>query len=69
MILNFIDGEYREGRAGRVFDDINPVDGSLIAKVSEASREDVDTAVRAARDALEGPWGSLKLAERFITRA
>ena len=64
MILNFIDGRYREGRSGRTFDDINPVDGSLIAKVSEAAREDVDDAVRAARDALTGPWGSLKLAQR-----
>ncbi|HSV37076.1 MAG TPA: 2-hydroxymuconic semialdehyde dehydrogenase [Ramlibacter sp.] len=64
MILNFIEGQYRTGRGGRTFDDINPVDGSLIAKVSEASREDVDDAVRAARDALAGPWGSLKLAQR-----
>ena len=63
MILNFIDGQYREG-GGRVFSDINPVDGSLIAHVSEASREDVDDAVRAARAALAGPWGSLKLAQR-----
>ncbi|HSW05171.1 2-hydroxymuconic semialdehyde dehydrogenase [Aquabacterium sp.] len=64
MILNFIDGEYREGRSGRSFDDINPVDGSLIAKVSEAAREDVDDAVRAARRALCGPWAALKLAQR-----
>jgi aminomuconate-semialdehyde/2-hydroxymuconate-6-semialdehyde dehydrogenase len=64
VILNFIDGQYREGRAGRVFDDINPVDGSLVAKVSEASREDVDAAVAAARSALAGPWGALKLAQR-----
>lgn len=64
MILNFIDGQYREGRGGRSFDDINPVDGSLIDKVSEAGREDVDDAVRAARQALQGPWGSLKLAQR-----
>ena len=64
MIRNFINGEYREGRTGRTFDDINPVDGSLIDKVSEAAREDVDDAVRAAREALSGPWGSLKLAQR-----
>jgi len=64
VILNFINGEYREGRGGRTFDDINPVDGSLIDKVSEAGREDVDDAVRAAREALNGPWGSLKLAQR-----
>lgn len=64
MILNFINGAYREGRGGRSFDDINPVDGSLIDKVSEAGREDVDDAVRAAREALHGPWGALKLAQR-----
>lgn len=64
MILNFIDGQYREGSGGRTFDDINPVDGSLVAKVSEASRDDVDRAVRAARQALSGPWGELKLAQR-----
>ncbi|RKE38639.1 2-hydroxymuconate semialdehyde dehydrogenase [Paraburkholderia sp. BL23I1N1] len=64
MILNFINGQYREGRGGRTFDDINPVDGSLVARVSEAAREDVDDAVRAARAALAGPWASLKLAQR-----
>jgi aminomuconate-semialdehyde/2-hydroxymuconate-6-semialdehyde dehydrogenase len=64
VILNFINGEYREGRGGRIFNDINPVDGTLIDKVSEAGREDVDDAVRAARAALDGPWGSLKLAQR-----
>ena len=62
VILNFINGQYREGRSGRSFDDINPVDGSVIAQVSEASREDVDEAVRAARAALSGPWATLKLA-------
>ena len=55
VILNFIDGEYRQGRSGRTFDDINPADGSLIDKVSEAAREDVDDAVRAAHAALAGP--------------
>ncbi|MFP3613159.1 2-hydroxymuconic semialdehyde dehydrogenase [Paraburkholderia sp. SIMBA_050] len=64
MILNFINGEYREGRRGRVFEDINPVDGSLVARVSEAAREDVDDAVSAARAALVGPWHELKLAQR-----
>ncbi|MBL0422424.1 2-hydroxymuconic semialdehyde dehydrogenase [Ramlibacter sp. AW1] len=64
MILNFINGQYRQGRGGRSFSDMNPVDGSLIAQVSEATREDVDDAVNAARDALAGPWGALKLSQR-----
>jgi aminomuconate-semialdehyde/2-hydroxymuconate-6-semialdehyde dehydrogenase len=64
VILNFINGQYREGRSGRVFDDINPVDGKLVARVSEAGREDVDDAVAAARAALQSEWGALKLAQR-----
>lgn len=64
MILNFIDGQYRPGRSGRHFDNIDPADGSLIDTVSEASREDVDDAVQAARRALNGPWGQLRLAQR-----
>ena len=64
MILNFINGQYREGRSGRNFDAINPVDGSVITQVSEASRDDVGEAVAAARAALNGPWGQMKLAQR-----
>ncbi|MFB9127574.1 2-hydroxymuconic semialdehyde dehydrogenase [Paraburkholderia dipogonis] len=64
MILNFIDGAYREGRGGRRFPDIDPCSGRLVAEVSEAGLEDVDDAVRAARAALDGPWGQLTLAQR-----
>jgi aminomuconate-semialdehyde/2-hydroxymuconate-6-semialdehyde dehydrogenase len=64
VILNFINGQYRAGSTGRAFEDINPVDGSLIDQVSEASRDDVNDAVQAAREALSGPWGTLKLAQR-----
>lgn len=64
MIQNFINGEYCASSTGRSFDNVNPADGTLIAPVSEASREDVDRAVSAARAALSGPWGQLKLAQR-----
>lgn len=63
-------GEIRNYVAGRFvasescFDDINPVDGSLVARVHEADRDTVDAAVRAARAALSGPWGSMPPAER-----
>lgn len=63
MILNFIDGAYREGR-GRRFNDIDPCTGRVIDEVSEADRRDVDDAVSAARAALDGPWGRLTLAQR-----
>ena len=63
-VKNFINGEYRASSAGKVFDNINPCTGALIGTVQEATGEDVDMAVRAARDALSGPWGSMSDAER-----
>ena len=59
---HFIDGAF-VGSAKR-FDKHSPVDGRLIARVAEASREQVDAAVRAARAALHGPWGGLSVAQR-----
>ncbi|KPD11061.1 betaine-aldehyde dehydrogenase [Phaeobacter sp. 11ANDIMAR09] len=63
-IHNFIDGHYVSGSEGKSFDDISPVDGSLVAVVSEASKSDVDQAVTAAKKALTGPWGQMSVSER-----
>lgn len=48
----------------RLFDDINPVDGSLAARVAEADAATVDRAVQSARAAMAGPWGHMPTAER-----
>lgn len=61
-IRNFINGDFVDG--ADEFDDLNPVDGSLVAKVQTADSEIVDRAVRAARSAYEGPWGSLPTPQR-----
>ena len=61
-IKNYIAGQFVAATSR--FDDINPVDGSLVGLVHEADRATVDQAVQAARDALHGPWGSLSTAER-----
>jgi aminomuconate-semialdehyde/2-hydroxymuconate-6-semialdehyde dehydrogenase len=63
-IHNFIAGTYVASSSGRVFDKRSPVDGTLIARVSEAGQVEVDAAVNAARSALAGPWGRLGLGER-----
>lgn len=63
-IRNFIDGQYVPGSEGKTFDDISPVDGSRVAVVCEASKADVDRAVKAAKQALSGPWGDMSSAER-----
>ncbi|EWM19333.1 2-hydroxymuconic semialdehyde dehydrogenase [Kutzneria sp. 744] len=62
VLQNFVGGQYVDG--GDLFDDVNPVDGTLVARVQEADREVVDGAVRAARRALEGEWGRFTATER-----
>lgn len=61
-IQNYIDGKFVGGKAE--FADVNPADGSVIAQVSEADRDQVDAAVLAARHALDGEWGKISIRER-----
>lgn len=56
-ILNVVAGESVAGP--RTFDDVNPVDGRVVARVHEADEAVVDRAVRAARAAVDGEWGAL----------
>lgn len=62
FIQNYIDGKFVRG--ANEFADVNPADGSVIAKVAEADRELVDAAVGAARRALRGEWGQFGVRER-----
>lgn len=64
QVEHFIAGQYGPGETGQRFDKRSPVDGRLIASVAEAGRGDVDRAVRAAREALQGPWGRMPVVER-----
>jgi aminomuconate-semialdehyde/2-hydroxymuconate-6-semialdehyde dehydrogenase len=61
---NFIAGEFVAARSGKTFENRSPVDGRLIGLVSEAGEPEVDAAVRAARGALAGPWGTMDTAKR-----
>jgi len=54
----FIGGEWRESSGGKRFDTFNPATAKPIAKLAQASSEDVDAAVRAARAALP-EWEAL----------
>jgi aminomuconate-semialdehyde/2-hydroxymuconate-6-semialdehyde dehydrogenase len=62
--LHFIDGAFVRSTPGRTFENRSPVDNRLIARVHEGGRNEVDAAVRAARAALDGPWGKLTVEER-----
>jgi aldehyde dehydrogenase (NAD+) len=60
-----IDGERVDSESGENFDSVNPYTGKVWAVVPEASAEDVDAAVQAARRAFdEGPWGRMTGADR-----
>ncbi len=43
---------------------INPSDGQTIGEIARGGAADIDAAVKAARAALEGPWGRLPAVER-----
>ncbi|WP_221797135.1 2-hydroxymuconic semialdehyde dehydrogenase [Oceanobacter mangrovi] len=59
QIDNFINGSFKAASSGRRFDKRSPVDNKIIASIAEASAADVDEAVKAARAALHGEWGSM----------
>ena len=54
----FIDGKFVDASGGATFDDISPINGSVIARVAEANYDDVDRAVGAAKRAMHGEWGT-----------
>lgn len=59
----FIDGKFVDGEAGW-FDNINPVNGTVVCRVAHASSTDVDRAVQAGKNAMKGEWGALSIQER-----
>lgn len=64
-ICHFINGEYVSSAAGKMFDTFNPVTGDAYAQVHEAGKAEVDAAVMAARNALQGEWGQLSTEQRL----
>jgi phenylacetaldehyde dehydrogenase len=62
---NLIDGKWMEAASGKMFDSLNPADGSVLARVPDSDREDINRAVTAARRAFEsGPWRRMTPSER-----
>jgi aldehyde dehydrogenase (NAD+) len=60
----FIGGEFVEPKSGTYFESINPATEEPLAEVAEAGPEDVDLAVKAAREAHEKHWRDLPGTER-----
>lgn len=54
-----IGGQWTAAASGQTFSVFDPATGETIAQVAEGDAEDIDRAVRAARQAFEGPWRQL----------
>ncbi|KAF7514551.1 hypothetical protein G7054_g15212 [Neopestalotiopsis clavispora] len=62
-VKHFINGEFVDSSDGKTFDLFSPYSGDLVAKVAEATTEDVDKAVAAAKAAFPA-WSSRSPAQR-----
>ena len=62
QLKNFINGEFVSNN--KWFEKRSPLDNSVIAQVCEAGEAEVNSAVKAARAALNGPWGQMAVADR-----
>jgi len=61
----FINNNWKPGESGRTIPVLAPADGQVFAAITAGNAADVDTAVKAARAAVEGgAWGRLSAAER-----
>ncbi len=61
----FIDGEWRDSSDGATIKTYNPANGQLLSEIADASKEDVDAAVKAARKAFNS-WSKTTVMERAI---
>src|SRR5699024_1566189 len=60
----FINGEFTDAASGESLKTINPATEENLSEVAVAGTEDVERAVRAARNAFERSWGPMPGAER-----
>jgi len=63
-VRNYIGGNFVPAVSGQTIDDIEPATAEILARIPASGAEDVDHAVQAAHDALDGPWGRTTTAER-----
>jgi len=60
----FVGGKWQASASGKTFETVNPSTGDVICRVAEGDKEDIDRAARAARAALDGPWGRMNASGR-----
>jgi aminomuconate-semialdehyde/2-hydroxymuconate-6-semialdehyde dehydrogenase len=64
-VLHYINGEFVSSQSGEFFDNYNPATNQIISQVALGREHEVNAAVAAARTALAGEWGQMKLNDRI----
>ena len=64
-VQHYINGQFMDSKCGEFFDNINPMNAELLSKVALGREEEVNAAVAAAKAALTGEWGQMKLNDRI----
>ncbi len=60
----FVGGRWVTPRSGRFFQTVSPSTEQVLAEIAEANAQDVDDAVKAAREGYEKYWSKLRAADR-----
>ncbi|BAK74320.1 MAG: 2-hydroxymuconic semialdehyde dehydrogenase [Arcobacter sp.] len=63
-VQHYINGQFIDSQCGEFFDNFNPATAELISKVALGREAEVNAAVAAAKAALTGEWGQMKLNDR-----
>ncbi|WP_372807373.1 aldehyde dehydrogenase [Pontiella sp.] len=64
----YINGKYMAAKSGKTFETVNPATGAVLANIADCGAEDVDYAVKKARQTFErGEWSKLHPRERKRT--
>jgi aminomuconate-semialdehyde/2-hydroxymuconate-6-semialdehyde dehydrogenase len=64
-VQHYINGQFIDSSCGEFFDNYNPATNELISKVALGREAEVNAAVAAAKAALTGEWGQMKLNDRI----
>ena len=64
-VQHYINGKFMDSSCGEFFDNYNPATAEIISKVALGREPEVNAAIAAAKAALTGEWGQMKLNDRI----
>ena len=64
-VQHYINGKFMDSQCGEFFDNYNPATAEIISKVALGREPEVNAAIAAAKAALTGEWGQMKLNDRI----